>query len=171
MSKLRRRANSRRNTNGSSIAEFGPSLWLLLIFIFFPLLDLISMGVAYGCVMVLNNSQVHEASLVKYQDAQSSSGTVQSNIPNQWKQSGFGQYVNISGPIITNVSYRQGQSGSDGVSTNTDMLVRVTTTAICSPMLTIPLPVVQCPGLSAPMTFTVSSEHVMENPDFAQNHP
>ncbi len=155
----------RRRSTGSSIAEFGPALWLLLICIFFPLLDLMSMLVSYGCCMVLNNIQVHEASLTKWTDAMSSTGPIIKALPDQWKAAGFGQYVKMVGDPQTTVSYRQGQTGSDQI---TDKIVIVQTTVTCSPFLPIPIPAVNVPGLNGPMTFNIVAERPVENPDYGQ---
>ncbi len=160
---LRKFKSSRRNNHGSgSMAEFGPALGLLLICFFFPLLDLITLSVSYGLIMVLNYNQVHEASLVKASEAQDSNGAVKKSIPDQW-QNGMGHFVKMSGDPNTDVSYRAGQPGSDNI---TDQIVRVQTTVVCQPFLPIPLPLVNVPGLNGPMTFSVCAEREMENPDY-----
>jgi hypothetical protein len=158
------KAKLRRNS-GSSLSEFAPGLIVLVICIFFPLVDLLSLFVSYGLCMVLNYNQVHEASLIPYTDATNASGTVMQGIPQQWAN-GMGHFVKMTGNPVTVISYRNGETAqSDGV---TDKLVSVTTTVVCNPWLPIPFPVVQVPGINAPMTFAVSAERPMENPDYAQ---
>jgi hypothetical protein len=77
----------------------------------------------------------------------------------------MGKFVKTSGKPNTVISYRPGETASsDGV---TDKLVSVTTTLTCNPYLPIPFPAINVPGLNAPMTFSVSSERPMENPDYA----
>jgi len=162
-----RRKSLRNKCGASGIAEFGPALGVLLIAIFFPLLDLLCVCVSYGLVVVLNNNQVHEASLLPYTDAGNPSGTVMKGIPDSWSN-GMGHFVKKDGEVQTQVGYRAGQKSSDsGNNAITDRVVRVTTTVKCSPFLPIPLPVANIPGLNGPMTFTVSAERQMENPDFA----
>jgi hypothetical protein len=157
-----KQSRSRRH-KGNSIAEFGPALGILLICFFFPLLDMLSMGVSYGLCMVLNYNQVHEASLLEMNDSVSSSGVVRKALVDQWL-SGMGHFVKVQGYPQTNVSYRDGQTGPDKV---TDRIVMVQTNVICSPFLTIPLPIAKVPGLNGPMVFQISSERPMENPDYA----
>lgn len=157
----------RSQYGASGMAEFGPALGILLIAIFFPLIDLLSVCVSYGLVVVLNNNQVHEASLLPYTDAGNPTGVVMKGIPDSWS-GGMGHFVKKEGNIVTEVGYRVGQKSSDSGNKDViDRIVRVTTTVKCSPFLPIPLPVANVPGLNGPMLFTVSSERQMENPDFA----
>ena len=160
-----KRGGCGRSWRGSALTEFGPAIGLILLFIFFPMLDLLSMLVSYGCCMVLNNAQTHEASLVHWNQAKSPAGPVRKAIPDGWKVSGFGKYVKVVGDVDTTVSYRKGENVADGV---TDKIAMVSTTVTCSPFLPIPLPGANIPGLSGPMSFTISSERQMENPDFGE---
>lgn len=158
-----KRTGLRRMTGGTGMAEFGPALGVLLVFFFLPLVDMLSLGVAYCMCVVLNNNQVHEAALVSAADATSASGTVQKAIPDQWL-SRLGHFAKVSGYPQTHVSYRDGEQGSDQV---VDKFVSVQTTCTCLPCLPIPLPCVNVPGLNGPMTFQITSEKQMENPDNA----
>jgi hypothetical protein len=156
----------RRATGASGMAEFGPALGILLIFFFLPLIDMLGMGVSYCLCMVLNNSQVHEAALLPYVDATNAGGSVMKGIPEQW-QSQLGRFVKLTADPQnpgTKITYRTGEQGADQVF---DKYVTVQTTCICQPCLPIPLPLVTAPGLNAPMTFQISSERQMENPDNA----
>lgn len=153
---------NRRNERGNAISEFGPAMWILIICIFLPMINLLSLAVSYGMCMVLNHNQVHEAALLKSQQAQLATGPVKKGIPDFWLN-GMGKLVKVQGYPRTSVSYRN-ELGGSGVS---DKFVRVQTTINCSPLLTIPLPVVNVPGINGPMSFTLSSERPMENPDYA----
>jgi hypothetical protein len=44
----------RRHRKGSALAEFGPSLWLFLILILLPLMDMISFAIGVGTTMMLS---------------------------------------------------------------------------------------------------------------------
>ncbi len=136
---------------------------MLLIFFFFPLIDLLSVCVSYGLCMVLNYNQLHEASLLPASTAQNPTGVIMKGIPDQWL-GGMGHFVKIQGSPKTVVTYRQGETGTDQI---TDQIVIVQTTVVCSPFLPIPIPIVNVPGMNGPMTFGISSERTMENPDFA----
>ena len=151
-----------RPAHGSSITEFGPALGILLICFFFPLLNLLVLGVSYCLIMVLNYNQVHEASLVHMSDAISVNGPVCKAITDKWL-AGMGNFVKSEGYPQTVVSYRDGQTTGNV----TDRIAVVRTSVVCQPLLNIPLPVVNVPGLNAPMTFSLSSESTMENPDNA----
>ncbi|MBX9937797.1 MAG: hypothetical protein K2Y32_01015 [Candidatus Obscuribacterales bacterium] len=155
---------ARNKRGGASIAEFGPALGLILICIFFPLVDMLAMGVSYGLCMVLNYNQVHEAALIPSSEALNNAGPIKKGIPDQWLN-GMGHFVNMSGYPSTNISYRNGIADA---SNNQDKIVTVSTTVVCNPFLPIPLPVVNVPGLNGSMTFTLTSECQMENPDNVQ---
>jgi hypothetical protein len=170
---MRRKPNLSRRESGVSTYEFGPAMFVLLIFFFFPLIDLLSICVSYGLCMVLNYNQLHEASVEKASDAQDTTGSVKKAIPDQWLN-GMGHFVKIVGYPKTVVSYAPTSSPSPpaswpgGVEPVSDQTVTVTTTVVCSPFLAIPLFVINVPGLNGPMTFAVTSSHLMENPDYAQ---
>ena len=154
----RKKRRGARNAYGGSISEFGPALALLLICFFFPLVDLISIGISYCSCMLLNDLQVHEAALIPWKKAKSATGPVRHDIPLEWMDAGVGKFVKVQLPIKTKVSYRTGQAG--------DKIVAVSTTVTCSPFLPIPVPVANVPGLNGPMTFNITSERTMENPDY-----
>ncbi len=157
-----------RNKFGDSIAEFGPALFIVLMFLFFPMLNLISMGVYYGLGMVLNYNQVHEAALLPAAEADSNSGPVKKSIPEQW-QAGMGQFAKLAGKPETNITYRAGiaePGSSTGPEESTDKIVMVQTTIKCNPFLPLPLPI-NIPGVNGPFTFILASEALMENPDNA----
>jgi hypothetical protein len=152
-----------RSTKGNSMAEFGPALCVILICFFFPMLNMLSLGIAYGDCMVLNKNQVQEAALIDWKDARDPQGPICKGIVDQW-QNGMGNLVKMPSAPVTTVSYRDGETAPDNT---VDKIVNVQTTVTCSPFLTIPLPVVNVPGINGPMVFTINSEKLMENPDYA----
>lgn len=155
--------NRRRNyKGGGSIAEFGPAIGVVLICFFFPVVNLLSLAIDYGMVMVLNINQVHEASLIPQADACDAGGAVCKNIPDQWLN-GMGRFVKISGYPETKVTYRQGETDPNQ---ETDWTVTVQTTVVCTPFLPVPLPCLNIPGLNGPVTFTISADRPVENPDY-----
>jgi hypothetical protein len=149
-----------RNDDGDSIAEFGPALVVLLVALFFPMINLLSLGLSYALCMVLNYSQVHEASLVPYTEATSATGAIIKVIPDQWL-GGMGKFVKTNAPPQTEVSYRGDPKDEN------DRTVIVSTTVTCYPFLPVPLPIVDIPGLNGPVTFNICSERPVENPDNA----
>jgi hypothetical protein len=155
---------NRVNPRGSSIAEFGPALFVLLILVFFPVLDLLSVCFDYGVVALLNYNQVHEASLLPSDKANDPSGPVKKDIPDAWRHTGLAQFVKVVGAPETSISYRNGQSNDNNT---TEKFVIVTTTVVCDPFVHVPIPAAKVPGLNAPMKFSTTSERPMENPDNA----
>ena len=153
-----------RNSKGSSTAEFGPALIVLLIFFFFPLVDLLSVCLSYGLCTVLNTNQLHEASLEPWQDAADPNGLVMKTIPNQWSN-GMGHFVKASGPPQTVITYRDGDKNSQD---QVDKVIRLATSVQCNPSIPLPLPIVNVPGLNGPFNITITAERTMENPDYAQ---
>jgi hypothetical protein len=160
-------AGRRRRQNGQAQTEFAPAMMILVIFLFFPLIDLISMGVSYGCCMVLNTDQAHEASLSDWNKAEAKT-MIEDQLVNVWASSGLGKFVRLGEKPATQEFFRNGQTGPDGV---TDKIVMISTTFKCNPFLSIPIPWLNLPGLNAQWTFNVSAERPMENPDFAPPHP
>lgn len=67
------RASRTRHSYGGTIAETGPSLLILLLFIFFPLLMIIGLGAQYACAWYHNHLMVGELSERKAADAGCSS--------------------------------------------------------------------------------------------------
>ena len=154
-----------RSKKGSAITEFGPAIWILIICIFLPMINMLALALDYGLCMVLNHNQVHEAALLPSFDANKPNGAVKKSVPDLWL-SGMGKFARVSSYPSTKISYRSGQN-IVGVSNASDKFVRVETTVVCNPILKIPVPVINVPGLNGPANFTIISERPMENPDYA----
>lgn len=154
-----RRAKRKRSSFGGTIAETGPALFILLLMLFFPLLDLVAMGASYMSCVTLNDLQLREASLLPKAEAQSDTGAVKKKIPDDWKSKGIGAFVGLEKPVETTVDY---VTGTKDKHERQDMLVRVTTNVRCRPFLTIPF-FPGIPGLGAPMDFRIQTERLVEN--------
>jgi hypothetical protein len=152
-----------RNCRGSAIAEFGPALFVLLLLMFFPVLDLLSVCFDYGVVALLNYNQTHEASLLPSEKANDPNGPVKKDIPEAWQHTGLATFVKVVGSPKTTISYRDGQSNGS----TTEKIVIVNTTVVCAPLIFLPIPVVKVPGLNAAMNLSPTSERPMENADNA----
>jgi hypothetical protein len=136
-------------------------MWVLLFGFFFPVLVLVSMLCTYASILVLNNSQVHEAALLPYTDAQDVNGAIVKTIPSDWVGSGIGRFCRVIGFPATQVTYSKGTTDQNKVQ---DQYVQVVTTVEIAPLVPVPFLVV-VPGLNAPWSFKVSSECVVENQD------
>lgn len=153
-----------RKSKGSALTEMGPALFILLMMIFFPLMDIIGMAAIYGACVELNFQQSKEASVVNSKDAMSPTGQVQKGVVDAWLTMGFGRFTKLEGYPKTNITYR---SGTTNTNTNiVDKIVTVSTTCKCTPFLHLPW-FSKVPGINAPMDFTITSEAPMENPDDA----
>jgi hypothetical protein len=148
-------SDTQHSQKGNSIAEFGPALGILLLAFFFPLLDLVMFGFAYSQCLTLNSLQAQRAAELARAQARDPGGTVIQGLPNAWQRTGMGSFVGLTAPPLTAITY--------ATAVGSDQYVIVTTTFSVRPFLTIPL-IPGVPGLSAPATFTVSTQRVVEDP-------
>jgi hypothetical protein len=154
-----RRLKRRRSSFGGTLAETGPAIFILLLMLFFPLLDLVAMGAACMSCVTLNDLQLREAALLPKTEAQAEGGAVKKRIVDDWKSKGIGVFVGLEQPVNTSVNYVTGTKDSKE---RQDMLVRVQTRVRIRPFLTIPF-FPGIPGLGAPMDFQITTERLVEN--------
>lgn len=139
-------------------------MFVLLLLIFFPVLDLISVCFSYGVVRLLNYNQTHEASLLPSDKANDPNGPVKKDIPDTWRKTGLAKFVKVAGHPTTSISYRNGQANDNST---TEKIVIVNTTVDCDPFIFLPIPIGKIPGINASMKLSATSERPMENPDNA----
>ncbi len=152
-------AKHKRNQAGSAISEFGPALFIFLVFMFFPVIDVISMGYAYSSICTLNDLQLREAAREPKTQVMAIDGQIQEQIPQQWRASGISFLVAPQSTIQTTVSYRPGIGA---------VYVTLGTTAVFRPLMQIPF-LNGIPGLGSPLTLTISGTRPLEDPRmFAQ---
>jgi hypothetical protein len=141
----------KRNTRGGAIAETGPALLMLLIFILFPVMDILYMVAGWGMSWVLHRAEIREISVHK---------------PIEWataKAKADNEFYN--GPIA-NFLQLQPTAGPDPVFTPdqanpTD--VTVTTNASIKPLLFVSLPgLPNTPGLNARIEVKFTSTRPQE---------
>ncbi|PWU00880.1 MAG: hypothetical protein C5B53_03495 [Candidatus Melainabacteria bacterium] len=149
-----------KRIEGSTLAEFAPAFFILLVGLFFPMLDLMALSTVYSVGASMNDEQLREAALLKRSQAQDVLGSVMYTIPNAWKNSGLGRYAKIDSDIITSVSYADGPQDQYG---NVEKLVCVSTSFSVKPFLSVPIPI-SVPGLNADITFNFNSRRVLEYP-------
>jgi len=155
MEKAIKTGGSVRNARGSALAEFAPSLLILFLYMFCPLVNLVSLAVGFGACMHLNHAQVREAALLPRSAAEDPNGRVRKGIPEQWKASGLGRFVSpVAGPDTT-LTYRR----TEGLD---DDMVTVTTSVEMRPTFTLPF-FNTIPGLGAPVAFRFSTQRFVEN--------
>lgn len=139
---------SKRRERGSAIAEFGMSLFVIFIVLFFPMVDLAAVCTTYGFCWYFNSMETRELSCRT--KAEGEGGTVHQELVNAWKQTGFHSFIGgESTTYISQVSYEP----SDTVTNTT----RITT----RPFLTVPF-FNGVPALGAPYTVVITSSRLRE---------
>lgn len=141
----------RRRTSGSAIMETGPALYVFLLLIFFPMVDLLFMGVDFCGSWYMNHLVVRELALRK----KSEWPNAISQVVTPFTNAGVGQFMHITGSSHVPVNIGQPTDGER-------MKVQCDSTVTCAPFLQLPIPG-SIPGLSGPVTFRFSSERPREN--------
>lgn len=152
---------SKRSTKGQAITELSVALLLLFFFAFFPLVDLLGIGLIYSSCTTLNDLQVKEASLVARSEALNPNGRVQKTIPQDWANAALGKLAKPVSAPQTTVSYDQTDPSSD-------RYVVVKTVVTTYPFITIPF-FAAVPGLGQPVTFVITSQRVLESANLFNN--
>jgi hypothetical protein len=146
----------RRAKRGSAIAEFGPALCILLLCLFFPLLDMVVLGIQYCACAQLVSLQAQKAAQVPKTESTCSHGPVCGPLVDGWMNTGIGQFVRPLEKPKTQVFFNKLDEREENVT--------VSTTFQVPPFLFIPV----CPGvpgLGAPATFTISTQRLLEDPE------
>lgn len=137
-----------RRKKGSAIAEFGPALFVFLILLFFPLMDILALTAVYCCGWYCNFLTTREAAVRRQADGP----TAANEITTAFYNTGLAKFVGV--PSVTDINHTLTYSSTDNPPT-----VRCTTTILGKPFLTLPqLPSVpNIPGLTGDITFTMQS--------------
>lgn len=143
-----------RRKSGSAISEFGPALFLFLIFMLFPVIDVIAMGFAYFSACTLNDLQLREAARQPKTQVLSIDGLVQEAIPQKWKASSISILLAPTTNINTLPTYKAGVGA---------VYLSLATTVSFRPLLPIPF-LNGIPGLGAPLTLTITGNRPLEDP-------
>ncbi|MBX9569198.1 MAG: hypothetical protein K2X77_09905 [Candidatus Obscuribacterales bacterium] len=156
--------NKRRTNKGTVICEAGPALFILIIFMFFPMLDILGLGLASYSGYMLNTWQTREAALLNANEAQAVEGQIMKSLPEYWRTNGLGALANVQPGIQTEVVYEDGVADSV---LKADKVVHVTTTIQYAPWFTVPF--FDVPGLGKPFPITFSNRGHVEDPDLVTN--
>lgn len=147
-------SRSNRKSKGSAITEFGPSLFLFLIIIFFPLLDMLGMAAVYGTCWYANFMCCRELAVRR----EGEKDNVVTEVNTAFGNSGFSKFVGIGDvnkDIKHVVTYSTPTPGQQAT-------VTCETTVVAKPFISVPVPLITAPGLNAPMTFTIGSQRPRE---------
>ncbi len=146
-----RKSNKWRIPDGSAISETAPALFILLIMILFPLIDLMYMGLAYSIVWYLNHLEVRELAVREPAET----AQVLTEVDNQFLGVGMAKFIGIQpGEIkhpLPNQAVRAGNPET----------VTCTTTAVVRPFLSLPF-IMPVAGINQPVVFTVTSNRLQE---------
>lgn len=148
-------ANRLKRERGQQIAEFGPALFLLVVVFFFPLVDAIYLGLAYGTGWYLNQLETRAVTVNNPPDATAAAGSQKDNI----LSSGIAQFVGLQEVSCT---VKQIANAADPAVVETSVVTSVVT---AKPLITIQLPFapsIQVPGLGGPVTFTYTTSQLQE---------
>ena len=161
-----RKSRRLRVRQGAALSEFGPALFLVLIFGLLPVLDAIFIGIDYASARYLNELQLREAQKLPKSNATSGSGTVMLTIPDEWRHGLLGSSANPDQPVITQIDYKPVPWQPVGSNQTIDFwFVTISTTVSFRPFLKIPF-FNAVPGLGAPITFSVAGRRPVENNRF-----
>lgn len=175
---LRRLDNQRciRSNNGAMVAELGPTLWVLVFFLFFPLLNLATVGLRYTYILGTSRDAARTASVAKtfftnldYNNE--SAVNAASNRANyeaaQWR--GVRLVTTQTNLLITNLATKAIQRRTTPLTAQADPTVNmyqveVVLTADVYPLVTYRGPIFgNIPGLTGPARFSIATEQLAEN--------
>ncbi|HEY9793052.1 MAG TPA: hypothetical protein V6D22_21800 [Candidatus Obscuribacterales bacterium] len=142
-----------RKFRGQAIVETGPALFVLLILIFFPMLDLLAMGLQFCCGWYLNHEATHELSVSKLADWTIALDQVKGKFDN----TGIPKFAHMVSGTHTYTSVPGDNIGTPGSVNNT-------TAVVCKPFLYIPM-FFPCPGVNQNMTFSFTTVATWETFD------
>ncbi len=164
-----------RTFKGSGIAEFAPALFVLLILIFFPMIDLIQMGVAYmSCnyindqelIALANNLQVQTNAISGGGTPSYSSYSINNcvtrvnNLITYFNSSAFARLANLQ-PIPSITAATLSPSTLSYQTQQNAYYITITNTYTSNPFLFIPF-FKGVPGIGAPVTYTISGNKPIE---------
>ncbi len=154
------RRRTARQPQGNFLGEYAVSLFMLILLLFFPLLNMIGLATVYCAALVLVDQQCHEAALLFWRDAKRADGPVCKNIPEDWLATGIGAFTKTVGTIETEINYSDGIPDEYGfVSREVIIATRLTV----SPFLNCPFPVA-VPGINAPVPLVIAGRRLIEDP-------
>jgi hypothetical protein len=149
-----------RRRRGSAISEFGPALFLLLVIVFFPMLDLLGMAAAYVMSGIYHSYMIRELSLSAPPSAApdpaiQTQAAAKTKITSDFQNTSFFRFLGMKpGDLVcSNVTYIPNATNP--------LLVQCTTSATMTPFISIPW-WGAIPGLNAPFTFTMTSQRPQE---------
>jgi hypothetical protein len=142
-----------RDRRGSAITETGPALFVLLLLIFFPLVDLMGIAANYCFAFLLHNAELREVALRLPRQPEANQAIAR--VDNEFLATSFANFLKLNPGDVTHV-------GPNWV-TNADqsMTVRLETRVTAEPFLRIPF-FAAIPGINADVPFRFSTTRPQE---------
>lgn len=149
-----------RARKGQTTSEIGPALLILLIIVFFPMLDLLYLGLAYACGWYENHLAVRECAC----RLPTMSGTAETMAANQFNGSTLRGFIRAT--VVNNApSYTVNGAGANPPFTAAQaaqgITVRVTSLIRVKSFLSIPF-FSSIPGMGQDITFQYTAERPQE---------
>lgn len=141
-----------RKSSGHEFVEFAPALFILLVCIVPPMLDLLYLGIAYAAGWYLNHLECREVACVP----PANEGTARANARIAWEASTLAKF--IKGKELSSSTKFEDRNPGDDYPVDTAI---VTTTIQIQPFLQIPF-MGSIPGIGAPISMTYTSERPQE---------
>jgi hypothetical protein len=141
----------RNNRGGTSTVEFGPALFILLIVVVIPCIDIVQMGLAYGLAWYFDYMALRQAACAGPTNAASEV----TNLQAQWQAMGVGNFCRAA---ISGIAIQTNQLPDvNGDGTGDYCWVQMTVT--CSPIFPLPW------SGGAPVVLSFNSSRPMEEQD------
>lgn len=157
---MRRKRRFRSQFGGGQIAELGPALWIILIMVFFPMLDLMYMGMAFGSGWFLNHMVTRAVCCTDPTNGGAVTGAVTA-ATGAWQGSYLAQFIGVVGTPTSTVVFQ-----NDPVKGTPNGFCLVTTQVTCKPFMDMRgVPVINSmniPGCTANATFVFADRRPQE---------
>lgn len=141
----------RSQTGAGQIAELGPAIWIILVMVLFPMMDLIYMGMAYGSGWFLNHMVTRAVVTADPTDAAKVSTAVNGATAG-WQGSYLAQFIGVVGTPTNTVAFIPGPGPIPPAD-----FAKVTTTVTCKPFMDMRgIPIINAfsiPGCTTNATF------------------
>lgn len=142
-----------RRKRGSAVAETGPALFVLILLIFFPLIDLMGMAANYCFALLLHNAELREVALRR--PVTSEANAAITRVDNEFFGTTFANFLKLTSSDVTH-------SGPTWVThPDNSMTVELQTNVVCEPFLRIPM-FGNVPGINAEFPFRFTTTRPQE---------
>lgn len=143
-----------RRQRGSAIAETGPALLMLLVFIFFPMLDLLYIGAGYGMAWLAHRAAIRELAVHTPDDTGRITAIERAN--REYLATGMAKFLALDATTLKHdpPTYLMDASGNPNT-------VKLITRAQIKSLFVVPF-FSSIPGLGAPVPVSFASEKPQE---------